>query len=111
MGVTRCLEPAFVSPGYRRVLPANITMSEHMAGHEIWALVPVKRLSQAKQRLKGVLSPGQRQNLARVMLCDVLETLRAAPSLAGIVLVSADPDVRAMAPSFGASLIFDASES
>jgi 2-phospho-L-lactate/phosphoenolpyruvate guanylyltransferase len=82
-----------------------------MADQEIWALVPVKRLSLAKQRLKSVLSPGERYRLARAMLCDVLETLRATPSLAGIVVVSADPDVHAMARSFGASLIFDASES
>lgn len=82
-----------------------------MAGHEIWAVVPVKRLSQAKQRLSGVLSPEQRVRLAQAMLRDVLENLRATPSLAGIVVVSADPAVHATARSFGASPIFDASES
>ena len=82
-----------------------------MAGHEMWAVVPVKRLSQAKQRLTGVLSSEQRTMLAGVMLCDVLENLRAARSVAGIVVVSADPAVHATARCFGASLIFDASES
>jgi 2-phospho-L-lactate/phosphoenolpyruvate guanylyltransferase len=86
-------------------------MSEQMAGHEIWAVVPVKRLSQAKQRLSGVLSAEQRLRLAQAMLRDVLESLRATPALAGIVVVSADPVVHATARCFGASPIFDASES
>ncbi len=82
-----------------------------MACHEMWAVVPVKRLSQAKQRLRGVLSSEQRVALARAMLCDVLESLRATCSLAGIVVVSADPAVHATARALGASPIFDASES
>jgi 2-phospho-L-lactate guanylyltransferase len=77
----------------------------------MWAVVPVKRLSQAKQRLRGVLSSEQRIELAQAMLRDVLRNLRATRSLAGIVVVSVDPAVDAMARSFGASLIFDASES
>jgi 2-phospho-L-lactate/phosphoenolpyruvate guanylyltransferase len=82
-----------------------------MTRHEIWAVVPVKRLSQAKQRLRSVLSGEQRARLAQAMLCDVLENLRATHSLAGIVVVSADPAVHATARSFGASVIVDASES
>jgi 2-phospho-L-lactate guanylyltransferase len=82
-----------------------------MAGHEMWAVVPVKRLSQAKQRLRGVLSCEQRVRLVQAMLCDVLESLRTTRSLAGIVVVSADPAVHVTARSFGAAAILDASES
>ncbi|WJR77880.1 2-phospho-L-lactate guanylyltransferase [Bradyrhizobium sp. NP1] len=78
---------------------------------QVWALVPVKRLSEAKQRLSDILSPGERLTLAQAMLRDVLGSLRAAPSVAGIVVVSADRTVHAIARAFDAKPILDASES
>jgi 2-phospho-L-lactate/phosphoenolpyruvate guanylyltransferase len=77
---------------------------------DTWALVPVKRLSQAKRRLGDVLSGDERARLAQAMLHDVLGNLRAASSLAGIVVVSADAEVLTIARTFGAGTIFDASE-
>jgi len=59
----------------------------------MWVLIPVKPLAQAKTRLAGVLSPGERQALVRHMLDDVLAALAAAPDIAGVALVSADPAV------------------
>ena len=56
----------------------------------ILALVPVKDLRQAKQRLAGVLDAGERHALFRVMLEDVLSVLATCRSLAGIVLVTRD---------------------
>jgi len=44
--------------------------------HGIWAIVPVKRFVAAKQRLRSVLSQYEREQLAEVMLCDVLAALR-----------------------------------
>ncbi|MFX8832954.1 hypothetical protein ABTM77_20815, partial [Acinetobacter baumannii] len=49
----------------------------------IFAIVPVKRLNAAKQRLAPVLSRNERVKLARTMLHEVLTTLCAA-ELAGI---------------------------
>ena len=57
----------------------------------IWAVVPVKEFSGAKQRLSPRLSPQQRQSLAAIMLEDVLHTLVTVPQLAGIVVVTIDP--------------------
>jgi 2-phospho-L-lactate guanylyltransferase len=78
---------------------------------EIWAVVPVKRLHLAKQRMAPMLSQSERTMLARVMLQDVLATLGATPQLAGIVVVSSDRMAEELARQFHARIIADVSES
>ena len=63
----------------------------------LWALVPAKLGPAVKTRLGAVLSEEQRRALARAMLCDVLDALRAAPSLAGVAVVTRDESVAALA--------------
>lgn len=58
---------------------------------DCWAVVPLKTLSLAKQRLATVLLPEEREALVRCMLADVVTVLRRAQGLAGIVLVGDDP--------------------
>jgi 2-phospho-L-lactate/phosphoenolpyruvate guanylyltransferase len=72
-----------------------------------WAVVPVKPLNGAKSRLAAVLSPVQRRTLMLAMLEDVLSTLLAAPALTRVLLLSRDEHARALAHSFGASLLDD----
>jgi 2-phospho-L-lactate/phosphoenolpyruvate guanylyltransferase len=74
---------------------------------DVWAIVPVKRLSHAKQRLSPLLSSAERADLARAMLHDVLTMLCAAPELTGIVVVTGDPQVTNLATLFGARLVSD----
>jgi len=70
----------------------------------ILAAVPVKDLSNAKQRLVPVLTPGQRRELARAMLEDVLQALQAA--LPGsVVVVTADAEVIELARALGAGVL------
>jgi 2-phospho-L-lactate/phosphoenolpyruvate guanylyltransferase len=76
----------------------------------VWAVVPVKRLSRAKQRLAPVLSNTERAALARAMLHDVLTTLRATPELTGIVVVTGDPMVANLATLFDAQVVGDMME-
>src|SRR5438045_453395 len=76
----------------------------------IWAVVPVKRLSLAKQRLAPVLSRNERAELVRIMLHDVLTTLCATPGLAGTLVVTADPAIAKLATLFDARVVGDASE-
>lgn len=76
----------------------------------IWAVVPAKRFSLAKQRLALVLSQSERIMLARVMLQDVLATLSVTGGLAGTIVVSADPSAAELAKQFGARLVNDALE-
>ncbi|CAB1370864.1 2-phospho-L-lactate guanylyltransferase [Denitratisoma oestradiolicum] len=56
-----------------------------------WALIPLKTRSEGKGRLAGVLSPVQRQQMARLMLEHVVAVLADATSIDGIAVVSADP--------------------
>ncbi|HEX3536025.1 MAG TPA: 2-phospho-L-lactate guanylyltransferase [Stellaceae bacterium] len=78
-----------------------------MSAAGIWAVVPVKETEGAKQRLAAVLSPQQRQALALAMLEDVLAALAAAPGLAGIALVTVDPDAIRLARRCGAECLPD----
>lgn len=68
----------------------------------MWVVVPIKTLASAKQRLAGVLSPAQRQQLMACMVDDVLGAISAAPGLTGLAVVSADPKVHRLAKRFGA---------
>src|SRR5690242_3605211 len=73
----------------------------------VWAIVPVKRFSAAKQRLRSVLSEDERARLAEAMLCDVLVALRPLPQIGGIVVVTTDPVASEVGRSFGARIIAD----
>ncbi len=77
----------------------------------IWAIVPVKRLGLAKRRLAPILSRSERAELARTMLHDVLPSMRATPELAGIIVVSGDPEVTNLATLFDARVVGDVMES
>jgi 2-phospho-L-lactate/phosphoenolpyruvate guanylyltransferase len=70
----------------------------------IWAVIPVKDASLAKQRLAEALSPRLRKDLALAMFQDVLDAVVAAPELAGIVIVTADPAVANIARGVGAEV-------
>ncbi|MDB5405548.1 MAG: 2-Phospho-l-lactate Guanylyltransferase,CofC [Rhodospirillales bacterium] len=70
----------------------------------IWAVVPVKKMTEAKQRLDDVLSAEVRQQLAVAMLEDVLHALAAVSGLAGIALATADIAATGIAHRFGASV-------
>jgi 2-phospho-L-lactate/phosphoenolpyruvate guanylyltransferase len=79
------------------------------SGH-VWAVVPVKRLSRAKQRLAGVLSRNERVKLARTMLHEVLTALCATPEIAGTIVVTGDPMVANLATLFEARVVMDVLE-
>ncbi len=68
-----------------------------------WAVVPLKKLSDAKCRLAGVLAPAQRRQLSSAMLRDLLAALTATPGLDRIVLATSEPS----AAAFGCPVIDD----
>lgn len=72
---------------------------------DVWAVVPVKELDQAKQRLAALLSPELRRALMLAMLDDVLAALAATPGLAGLAVVTIDPAADRLAASYGARVI------
>ena len=78
-----------------------------MPAADVHAVVPVKNLGDAKQRLAGVLARPERAALFRAMLEDVLEALAGAVSLAGIVLVTRDEEAIALAGRYGAECLIE----
>ncbi len=74
---------------------------------DIWAVVPVKEFTGAKDRLAGALTPAQRQELARTMVTAVLTALAGAPALGGLAVVTVDPEATELARRLGARIITD----
>ncbi len=77
---------------------------------DVWAVLPVKRLTLAKSRLSGVLRPTERRRLARAMLLDVLEAVHAEGTISTVLVVTADPEVARLAKGQGARVLVDATE-
>jgi len=72
---------------------------------QVWAAVPVKEFTGAKQRLAAMLSPQQREVLAATMLHDVLAALAGARRLGGILVNTVEPRAAALAERFGARVV------
>ncbi len=78
-----------------------------MTTRDVWAVLPVKELAGAKQRLSPLLTPEERQALARVMIAEVMAAVAAARGLAGILVVTLDPWATAQARRIGARVVVD----
>jgi 2-phospho-L-lactate guanylyltransferase len=71
------------------------------------AIVPVKHFVLAKQRLAERLSPEQRETLAQAMVTDVLGALAMSRRLHGILVITNEPSVEAIAGPLGAMIAPD----
>lgn len=78
-----------------------------MAAHDVGAVVPVKRLGYALERLAGALDRSERRVLQSAMLGDVLAALAGSTRLGEIVVVTSDQRARAVAESVGARTVPD----
>ena len=74
------------------------------------AILPVKRFSQAKQRLGESVADGLRADLARAMVGDVLVALKAATSIERTIVVTREDAVARAAAYLGASVVADGAE-
>ncbi|HLN10988.1 MAG TPA: 2-phospho-L-lactate guanylyltransferase [Xanthobacteraceae bacterium] len=74
---------------------------------DVWAVVPVKDTTQAKQRLGHAVPAALRQRLALAMMEDVLAAVAAAPGLGGIAVVTIDPAAAVIATRYGARVLDD----
>ena len=68
------------------------------------AVIPVKQLANAKQRLAGVLSPRLRRDLFRAMFSDVLEAATTCDRIDRVIVVTSDDEVGGVAREFGAEV-------
>ncbi len=74
----------------------------------VWALIPIKRVSLAKQRLAPVLRAAEREALMKAMAADVLRTVAEVRDLAGIAVVAGDEEGLRLARAVQAVAIEDA---
>jgi len=71
----------------------------------MWIVLPLKAINPVKARLAPVLSPDQCEGLMKAMIEDVLAGLQACPLVEGILIVSRDPDIPALAAAYGAEVL------
>lgn len=69
------------------------------------AIVPVRALRGAKERLSGVLNPEQRRLLSEAMLRDLLGQLLRHPRLQQTLVVTQDAETRKLAERLGAEVL------
>ncbi|MGO8983650.1 MAG: 2-phospho-L-lactate guanylyltransferase [Terriglobales bacterium] len=70
-------------------------------------LVPIKNLSDAKQRLSSLLSPERRVELAQAMCEDVLQTLARWQERPPVTVVTCDSFARDLAARFNFEVVAD----
>jgi 2-phospho-L-lactate/phosphoenolpyruvate guanylyltransferase len=75
------------------------------------AILPVKSFGTAKQRLADMLGAGSRQALAQAMFSDVLSTLRRAPGLDEIAVVTGDRTAESAASGKRVTVLHDSAQS
>ena len=76
----------------------------------VYAVLPIKQIAAAKQRLSGLLDPAQRSGLFRAMVEDVLAVATGCARLDGCVVVTDDQEVTDLADSFGAITLAEPEE-
>jgi 2-phospho-L-lactate guanylyltransferase len=72
------------------------------------AVLPLKTLESAKQRLAGELDPAPRRSLVEAMFSDTLIALRRASSIDSTLVVTADHGAQRIAAGYGAEVVEDA---
>ena len=72
---------------------------------DIWAIIPVKEFEGAKHRLSDLLSPHERLVLAATMLADVLNAVAGCRHLAGVMIVTLDPNATVLGKRIGARIV------
>jgi 2-phospho-L-lactate/phosphoenolpyruvate guanylyltransferase len=75
------------------------------------AVLPVKRLGAAKQRLAAGLDAERRRELAGAMVADVLEAIGKARTIDRLIVVTGDPVAQELAGKAGAEIIPDPEDS
>lgn len=71
------------------------------------AVLPIKTLTDAKQRLAEELAPGPRRALTEAMYSDVVTALRRSKAVQNMVVVSSDNTAQRIAGGHGADVLED----
>jgi 2-phospho-L-lactate/phosphoenolpyruvate guanylyltransferase len=71
------------------------------------AVIPVKRLSAAKSRLRGAVPAARHADLALAMVCDTVSAVLAGTAVAELIVVTDDPVAGAAVGELGARVVPD----
>ena len=74
---------------------------------DVWAIIPVKSLSESKGRLAHLLSPDSRARLVRNLLDHVLGTIQETSCITQVLVISSDPEVWQIAEGYGATVVHE----
>jgi 2-phospho-L-lactate guanylyltransferase len=78
-----------------------------MSAGDIWAVLPIKEMEFAKQRLAQLFSQDFRRKLALTMFEEVMRAVAGVSELSGIAVVTLDPAAADIAVRFGAQIWTD----
>lgn len=81
------------------------TVNSSSTDKGVWAVLPLKGLKGAKNRLSNILEPEERAALVTAMAQDVLSALTSATSLAGVLVVSDADDIKELVEEYSVELI------
>ena len=82
-------------------------MNKRLGYTRTCAVIPMKDLAVAKQRLSGMLSTGERRHLSLEMLLDVITTLKRVDGLDTVAVISRDPHVMDLARTWNVRVLRD----
>lgn len=98
------MSPRIVQPHAEPPLSATGTLPN------LWLVVPVKPFGEGKSRLAQTIDRAQRDALSRRWLTTVLTTAKAWGGFKGMVVISHDPAVWALAEALGARPVKETGE-
>lgn len=78
-----------------------------MSGADWTAVIPVKRLSAAKSRLRGAVLDARHEDLALAMVRDTVAAVTACARVAEVLVVTDDPAATAAVAALGARAVPD----
>jgi 2-phospho-L-lactate/phosphoenolpyruvate guanylyltransferase len=76
----------------------------------IWAIVPIKPFNKAKSRLAKALHPEQREHIAETMFRRTVSVLTSVKDIRGVLVISRDTKVLAIARDLGAHTVQESGE-
>ena len=82
-------------------------MSKYSGYTRTCAVIPMKNLVVAKQRLSGILSAVERRQLSLEMLLDVITTLKRVDGLDTVAVISRDPHIMDLARTRNVRVLHD----
>lgn len=81
------------------------SLSQPNPNGDLWAIIPVKSLSESKKRLAHLLSAEQRADLVRGLMRHVLTVVQQAPAITRTAVISSDPRVWVVGEALGVTII------